>query len=85
MNFNNDEVVRTLTEVLLHEDFGIETRVPDGYLVPRIPQRLNYVLVLEDLIKLNNIADETVIGLDIGKKFFVSLIYFRYGTNLHVC
>lgn len=57
--------MRTLAEVLLREDFKIDVQVPKDYLVPRIPQRLNYVLVLEDLIRLNEI--ENIVGLDIGK------------------
>jgi methyltransferase len=54
-----------LTELLLLEDFGIRMKIPNGYLVPRVPQRLNYILVLEDILRLNDI--ENVVGLDIGE------------------
>lgn len=76
MDFKNDEVIRVLAEVLLREDFGIDVRVPQEYLVPRIPQRLNYVLVVEDLVGLNGIAEDQVVGLDIGEFLYLILIFF---------
>lgn len=60
--------MRVLTEVLLEEDFGLRVRVPPGSLVPRIPQRLNYLLHVEDLLRLNGL-DTDVLGLDIGMEY----------------
>jgi 23S rRNA A1618 N6-methylase RlmF len=82
LDFNDDEVVRTLAEVILREDFNVNVKIPKGYLVPRIPQRLNYVLIIEDLVRLNGIDEKSVIGLDIGKlNFITSIISLFLGTG----
>lgn len=50
--------------------------LPSTSLVPRIPQRLNYLLLIEDLLKANQL-NRDVLGVDIGN-FNKALIY-----NLH--
>jgi 23S rRNA A1618 N6-methylase RlmF len=50
---------------LLKEDFGLDVELPDNCLAPRLPQRLNYILWLEDLIELNGIAPP-ITAIDIG-------------------
>jgi len=65
IDFKNEEAVCVLTELLLLEDFGIQIEIPRGFLVPRVPQKLDYILILEDILQLNGI-NEGVIGFDIG-------------------
>jgi 23S rRNA A1618 N6-methylase RlmF len=38
----------------------------DNHLIPRIPQRINYILWLEDLLKTENDNKKDVKGIDIG-------------------
>ncbi|KAE9553054.1 hypothetical protein FO519_003734 [Halicephalobus sp. NKZ332] len=65
LDFHNPEAVRCLTETLLKEDFNLDVILPKDALVPRIPQRLNYILLIEDLLIASGINDE-VVGIDIG-------------------
>ncbi|KAI6190789.1 U6 small nuclear RNA (adenine-(43)-N(6))-methyltransferase [Aphelenchoides bicaudatus] len=65
VDFKDENLVRVLSETLLEEDFNARVTLPKDYLVPRIPQRLNYVLVVEDLIELNKLG-KNVVGFDIG-------------------
>lgn len=67
IDFKNSEVVKCLSEVLLLEYFSLNVTFSNVNLVPRIPQRLNYILILKDIILLNN-YDKNVYGIDIGKK-----------------
>lgn len=39
--------------------------MPSGHLVPRVPQKLNYCLLIDDLLNANTL-NENVIGIDIG-------------------
>ncbi|CAB3402322.1 unnamed protein product [Caenorhabditis bovis] len=78
MNFQDDAAVRCLTQTLLKKDFGLEVELPIGTLVPRIPSRLNYILALEDLLKLNKL-DRDVLGIDIGTG--ASCIYALLGAK----
>ncbi|KAI8388739.1 uncharacterized protein BYT42DRAFT_491363 [Radiomyces spectabilis] len=57
-----------LTLCLLKRDFGLEIDFPLDTLCPPVPNRLNYILWLEDILAETTQADaETVIsGIDIG-------------------
>lgn len=57
--------MRALAKILLLEDFGLNVELPSDCLVPRVPQRLNYILFIDDLIKMNNLKDD-IFGIDIG-------------------
>lgn len=63
-NFHNPEAIRILTEVLLREYFQLNVSLPKNSLVPRVPQRLNYILLIEDLLIANNLNKPS--GIDIG-------------------
>ncbi|VDM60525.1 unnamed protein product [Angiostrongylus costaricensis] len=78
VNFQEDGAVRSLTKALLKKDFDLEVELPHGCLVPRVPQRLNYILFIEDLLKLNQI-ENNVIGIDIGTG--ASCIYALLGAR----
>jgi methyltransferase len=68
VNFHDPEAVRLIAEILLSEYFELNVIIPPGVLVPRIPQRLNYILLLEDLIyHSKNAIHDPIIGIDIGR------------------
>ncbi|KAI0790661.1 S-adenosyl-L-methionine dependent methyltransferase [Abortiporus biennis] len=71
LDFQNVESQRRLTEALLHRDFGISFSVPDTRLCPPIPNRLNYILWLQDIIDYTRIIlqvpnERPTLGIDIG-------------------
>lgn len=66
MNFRDSVAVRILARTLLLNDFDLDVELPPDCLVPRIPQRLNYILWIDDLLKANNMSEDAL-GIDIGK------------------
>ncbi|KAI0799986.1 S-adenosyl-L-methionine dependent methyltransferase [Fomes fomentarius] len=78
---------RRLTEAILHRDFGLKLELPPGRLCPPIPNRLNYILWLEDVLEAVSIAvpqgdaKTEVRGLDIGTG--ASAIYPLLGCRTH--
>lgn len=75
MNFGDPEAVRLLTRFLLLDYFELDVQIPVGSLVPRVPQRLNYILLLEHLIASNKLDSEPVWGIDIGQPIFFLYLY----------
>lgn len=78
LNFRSTDAVRSLARAMLHNDFGLDVELPSDCLVPRVPQRLNYVLFIDDLLTMNGI-DTDVLGIDIGTG--ASCIYALLGTK----
>ncbi|VDD91947.1 unnamed protein product [Enterobius vermicularis] len=78
LNFRDSDAVRALAKILLLEDFGLNVELPSDCLVPRVPQRLNYILFIDDLIKMNNLKDD-IFGIDIGTG--ASCIYALLGAK----
>ncbi|KAJ5247815.1 hypothetical protein N7468_002798 [Penicillium chermesinum] len=73
LDFNDPEAVRQLTITLLRLDFGLEVKLPEDRLCPPVPNRLNYILWVQDLLdsttgKISTRYDpeRKVLGLDIG-------------------
>ncbi|KHJ92829.1 hypothetical protein OESDEN_07268 [Oesophagostomum dentatum] len=64
VNFQEDGAVRSLAKALLKRDFNLEVELPHGCLVPRVPQRLNYILFVEDLLELNGIKKDIRFSVD---------------------
>ncbi|KAI9849376.1 MAG: hypothetical protein M1838_000181 [Thelocarpon superellum] len=73
VNFNDPAAVQSLTKALLKRDFDLELALPEDRLCPPVPNRLNYILWLQDL--LDTTAEDfrdafdparEVVGLDIG-------------------
>lgn len=48
-----------------NKNIGLTVEMPTDHLIPRIPQRINYILWLEDLIE-NQL---NCVGIDIGMIF----------------
>ncbi|KIJ34967.1 hypothetical protein M422DRAFT_181480 [Sphaerobolus stellatus SS14] len=59
---------RLLTQALLKRDFNLTLSIPDGRLCPPVPNRLNYVLWIQDILFPfhRNVPKEPICGLDIG-------------------
>ncbi|KAK9477939.1 hypothetical protein V1514DRAFT_308020 [Lipomyces japonicus] len=72
--FNKPEALIALTTILLKQDFDLNVTLDPDRLVPRIPNRLNYIYWIQDLLDSDSIDDHDhdqgkpipVLGLDIG-------------------
>lgn len=55
IDFRDWNAVHALAQAHLHEDFDVcGWSVPAGHLVPAIPNRLSYILWIQDLLQLSN-------------------------------
>ncbi|RDW83721.1 DUF890 domain protein [Aspergillus mulundensis] len=73
LDFTNPDAVRQLTVSLLKRDFGLTVDIPEARLCPPIPNRLIYIIWLQDLLDTTGDGyrdaydpDRVVTGLDIG-------------------
>ncbi|KAJ4463701.1 hypothetical protein C8R41DRAFT_852998 [Lentinula lateritia] len=71
IDFKDQDAQRCLTEALLHRDFKLKIRLPPDRLCPPVPNRLNYILWLQDITLASRYLDEPntqsiVLGIDIG-------------------
>ena len=71
INFFDSKAVLMLNKALLKHFYGIEYwEVPEGYLVPPIPGRADYIHYIADLLALDNEGEvpkgDEVVCLDIG-------------------
>lgn len=67
-DFKNPDALRALTCALLHRYFQKRITLPPDRMIPAVPQRLNYICWIEDLVKLveTQASDMNVVGFDIG-------------------
>ncbi|XP_053376165.1 RNA N6-adenosine-methyltransferase mettl16-like [Mercenaria mercenaria] len=77
LDFKDPAALRALFRALLEDDFGLAVTVPLDRLIPTVPQRVNYILWLEDIIGKENGAK----GIDIGTGS--SCIYPLLGCRLN--
>ncbi|KKK16290.1 hypothetical protein ARAM_002534 [Aspergillus rambellii] len=73
LDFTDPNAVRQLTISLLQRDFSLKVDIPETRLCPPVPNRLNYILWLQDLLDTTGNkyqdaydSDRNVVGLDIG-------------------
>ncbi|KAF4170252.1 hypothetical protein CNMCM6936_003440 [Aspergillus lentulus] len=73
LDFSDPDAVRQLTKSLLKRDFNLNVEIPENRLCPPVPNRLNYILWLQDLLDTTGDQyrddydpDRSVLGLDIG-------------------
>ncbi|KAJ3806348.1 S-adenosyl-L-methionine dependent methyltransferase [Lentinula aff. lateritia] len=71
IDFKDQGAQRCLTEALLHRDFKLKIRLSPDRLCPPVPNRLNYILWLQDITFASRYIDKPnthsmVLGLDIG-------------------
>lgn len=50
IDFDDPIALRCLSTVLLKDKFDLDVNIPLNRLIPSVPQRLNYILWLEDVI-----------------------------------
>ncbi|KAH9889026.1 hypothetical protein C8Q73DRAFT_709419 [Cubamyces lactineus] len=86
IDFKNEVAQRLLTEAILFRDFALKVTLPPGRLCPPVPNRLNYILWLEDVMETISLALEeppnrTIRGLDVGTG--ASAIYPLLGCRTH--
>lgn len=66
IDFKNPIAQRRLTDALLHVDFDISLSLPDNRLCPPVPNRLNYVLWIQDIVRETASDVPLIRGIDIG-------------------
>ncbi|KAI0248957.1 hypothetical protein BJV78DRAFT_1347967 [Lactifluus subvellereus] len=68
IDFYDEASLRRLTQALLCRDFNIQLEIPNDRLCPPVPNRLNYILWLQDIISHTTSPDlpAPVRGIDIG-------------------
>ncbi|KAI8978907.1 hypothetical protein BDB01DRAFT_852136 [Pilobolus umbonatus] len=81
IQYKDASAVRELTRCLLKDDFNIDIDFPLDSLCPAVPNRLNYLLWIDDILK-ETMADssDTLYGIDIG--IGASCIYPLLGCSL---
>lgn len=62
VDFKNPESLRAVCWVLLRDLFNLDVELPLNHFIPRVPQRINYTLWIEDLL----VQPENAVGIDIG-------------------
>ncbi|TFK45324.1 S-adenosyl-L-methionine dependent methyltransferase [Heliocybe sulcata] len=67
IDFKDEASQRRLTEALLKRDFDLVVDIPDDRLCPPVPNRLNYILWLQDVLgETGEEPRSDVRGMDIG-------------------
>jgi len=69
IDWKNEVAVKALNRALLKSQYNVhDWTVPDGYLVPPIPSRADYVHHMADLVLLHSsqVKDKPIVGLDLG-------------------
>lgn len=68
LDLKKPESLRALSWVLVKEEFDLDVEMPLDRLIPAIPQRLNYILWLEDVLGVTHHGHSR--GIDIGVLLF---------------
>ncbi|KAI0093190.1 S-adenosyl-L-methionine dependent methyltransferase [Irpex rosettiformis] len=67
IDFHDIKAQRCLTQALLHRDFGLILSIPDDRLCPPVPNRMNYILWLQDIMNASQTKGQgLIVGADIG-------------------
>lgn len=66
LDFKDADSQRALSKTLLKHFFDLDVRLPPGRLVPAVPQRLNYLLWVQDLVEKVLNRKDNVVALDVG-------------------
>ena len=94
LNFQDPEVVQTVTKASLRVEFGLKLEVPPNRLCPPVPNRWNYVAWIHRLLDSTATGytegydpDRKVVGLDIGTgaSAIYTLLCLRSRPNWTMC
>ncbi|CEP02217.1 U6 small nuclear RNA (adenine-(43)-N(6))-methyltransferase [Plasmodiophora brassicae] len=67
IDWNDPQALLAVTRVLLRHDFGLQFSLPEHHLCPPVPQRLNYICWIEELLSFLQLpSGEEIWGIDIG-------------------
>ncbi|KAI3618076.1 duf890 domain protein [Moniliophthora roreri] len=66
VDFKDPDAQRCITEALLQRDFNLKIQIPDDRLCPPVPNRLNYLLWIQDILRACPNTNEEVVGIDMG-------------------
>lgn len=58
LDFSNLDGLRELTCAILAKDFNLHVEIPAGTLIPTVPQKLNYIHWVEDLLSCVNVVGD---------------------------
>ena len=81
LDFSDPAALRELTCAVLEKDFDLKLEIPVDTLIPTVPQKLNYIHWVEDLLSCGGVASheggvaskelvlkgKDIVGIDIGR------------------
>ena len=67
LDFSDPSALRELTCAVLERDFGLKVEIPLDKLIPAVPQRLNYVHWMEDLLMCCKDREQKMGESDVSK------------------
>lgn len=66
-DWSNKDLTLLLTKCILNHYFNIKFySIPQNFLIPPVPSRLNYINIIKNLLDNFYIKNENIIGIDIG-------------------
>jgi 23S rRNA A1618 N6-methylase RlmF len=93
IDWKNAEATKALTITLLLKDFNYQIFLPDNFLCPPIPNRLNYICWLSDLLEgchtIKTTVNHTVMDVGTGASIIYPLLGIKefgwdfYGVDIH--
>lgn len=86
LDFADPESSRVLAQAVFSTEYGLQVELPRGHLIPTIPNRVDYLLWIEDLLRYAREAgmppeDSGVKGIDVGTG--PSCVFPLLGAKMH--
>ena len=83
IDFSSAEAVRALTVAIMRSSYGLRIEIPLDRLIPRVPNRLNYIQWISQLLESTPFSSPlaAVHGIDIGSFLFQATFAFFRGDN----
>ena len=87
LDFKSPSAQKELTRALLMQDFHLDVDMPVDKLIPTVPQKLNYIHWIEDLLSKGNADNipkgEGTRGIDIGDSWDYVHMYEGDSHGMH--